>query len=143
MDGGSVTSSEDTSSAEHKTLHQLFDELCPYYLQYGMTYDQYWHGDPWIARAFRKKWRLEQEEENKREWRQGLYIYDAVSTAIHNNFVQGQKLSYIEEPIRIFPMTEEEEQAAMRKEQERVMQYYKGLAARQRAQKARNDAEGE
>ena len=49
-----------------------------------MSYQEYWAGDPSLARYFRKAYKIKQEEINNTAWLQGLYIYDAVSTALHN-----------------------------------------------------------
>ena len=49
-----------------------------------MSYAEYWAGDPALARYYRKAYQIKQEEINNTAWLQGLYIYDAVSTAMHN-----------------------------------------------------------
>ena len=49
-----------------------------------MSYAEYWEGDPALARYYRKAYQIKQEEINNNAWLQGLYIYDAVSTAMHN-----------------------------------------------------------
>ena len=67
-----------------KTYTEVFEECFPFYLAIGMTPEQYWAGDPSLARYYRKAYRIKQEEVNNSAWLQGLYIYDAVSTALHN-----------------------------------------------------------
>ena len=49
-----------------------------------MSFAEYWEGDPSLARYYRKAYRIKQDEINNNAWLQGLYIYDAVSTALHN-----------------------------------------------------------
>ena len=49
-----------------------------------MSYAEYWAGDPSLALYYRKAYKIKQEETNNNAWLQGLYIYDAVSTALHN-----------------------------------------------------------
>ena len=49
-----------------------------------MSSAEYWEGDPSLARYYRKAYRIKQDEINNNAWLQGLYIYDAVSTALHN-----------------------------------------------------------
>lgn len=39
-----------------------------------------------LTQYFRKAYRLRQEEVNHNAWLQGMYIYDAVSTALYNGF---------------------------------------------------------
>lgn len=88
-----------------------------------MTPDEYWHGPPGLAKAYREAYKIRANERNEELWRQGLYIYDAVSVAIHNNInLSGknrERKTYMSEPLRIFAMTEEEkkqEQETARKE---------------------------
>ena len=52
----------------------------------GMTYDQYWYGDPQMVRAFYEANRLKQELDNQTAWLNGLYVYQAVSIALSNAF---------------------------------------------------------
>ncbi len=67
-----------------KTHTQVFEECFPFYLAIGMSYAEYWEGDSSLARYYRKAYQIKQEEINNNAWLQGLYIYDAVSTALHN-----------------------------------------------------------
>ena len=92
------------------TYTEYFEALCPIYIAYGMTYEQFWFGDPWIARSYREAYVERRKEENTRDWLQGAYIYNAVSTALANAFrKKGTKtVDYLEEPFRIFPLTKEE-----------------------------------
>ena len=50
-----------------------------------MSYAEYWEGDPKLAQYYRKAYHIKQEEINNNAWLQGLYIYDAVSTALYNS----------------------------------------------------------
>ena len=67
-----------------KTYTQIFEESFPFYLAIGMSYAEYWEGDSLLAQYYRKAYRIKQEEINNNAWLQGMYIYDAVSTALHN-----------------------------------------------------------
>lgn len=49
-----------------------------------MSSAEYWEGDCSLTRYYRKAYKLKQEEINNNAWLQGLYIYDAVTTALHN-----------------------------------------------------------
>ena len=68
-----------------KTNTQVFEECFPFYLSIGMSYAEYWDGDPKLAQYYRKAYQIKQEEINNTAWLQGMYIYDAVSTALHNS----------------------------------------------------------
>ena len=73
-----------TNPTPIKTHTEYFEECFPFYLAIGMSYADYWAGDPSLARYYRKAYKIKQEEINNTAWLQGLYIYDAVSTALHN-----------------------------------------------------------
>lgn len=67
-----------------KTFSEIFDECFPFYLAIGMSYAEYWEGDSSLTRYFRKAYKIKQEQDNNNAWLQGLYFYDAISTALHN-----------------------------------------------------------
>lgn len=53
--------------------------MLPYYLMLGMSIDDYWNGDPQLAKYYRKSDKLKQQRMNEQLWLQGLYIYEAIS----------------------------------------------------------------
>ena len=69
---------------QEKTNTEVFEECFPFYLAIGMSSAEYWEGDPSLAQYYRKAYRIKQDEINNNAWLQGMYIYDAVSTALHN-----------------------------------------------------------
>lgn len=69
---------------QKKTNTEIFEECFPFYIAIGMSFAEYWEGDPKLAQYYRKAYRIKQEETNNNAWLQGMYIYDAVSTALHN-----------------------------------------------------------
>ena len=73
-----------SSPTKIKTYSEIFEECFPYYLAIGMSYAEYWEGDSSLARYFRKAYKIKQEQDNNNAWLQGLYFYDAISTALHN-----------------------------------------------------------
>jgi len=79
---------------------------------YGMTYEQYWYGDPNMAGSFRKLHELKIEQKNQELWLQGLYIYNAVgvvaSNALSKKGSSSQK--YLEKPIDILPKSKEQQE---------------------------------
>ena len=48
---------------------------------FGMTYEQFWDGDVWMAKAYRQAYEIRKEKENYDAWLQGLYIYEAICDA--------------------------------------------------------------
>ena len=87
------------------------------------------------------------KEENIRDWLQGAYVYNAVSTALANAFRKkgAQAVDYIEEPFQIFPLTAEEKAAKEARENAKMRAMLMQQAAKMRAEKAareqRNHAE--
>ncbi len=71
-------------TTQDKSWADFFEEMCPFYLAIGMSSAEYWEGDPSLTRYFRKAYKIKQEEINNNAWLQGVYIYDAISTALHN-----------------------------------------------------------
>lgn len=80
--GGELLKEPDPT--QEKTNTEIFEECFPFYLAIGMSFAEYWEGDPKLAQYYRKAYRIKQEEINNNAWLQGMYIYDAVSTALYN-----------------------------------------------------------
>ena len=74
----------EANPTHQKTNTEIFEECFPFYLAIGMSYAEYWAGDPSLARYYRKAYLIKQDEINNRAWLQGMYIYDAMSTALYN-----------------------------------------------------------
>ena len=82
----------------------IFKRLCPFYLSIGVRYEDYWNGDPEIARYYREAYSLKQDRINFEQWLNGLYIYNALLSAspVFNPMHKTHKPEkYIEEPIPI------------------------------------------
>ena len=84
--GSEFLISETLPTQQEKTHSEIFEENFPFYLAIGMSSAEYWEGDPSLTRYYRKAYLIKQEENNLHSWLQGVYIYDAVATAIHNAF---------------------------------------------------------
>ena len=74
----------EVAPTQDKTNTEVFEECFPFYLAIGMSYAEYWEGDPKLTQYYRKAYQIKQDEINYIAWLQGLYEYDAVSTALHN-----------------------------------------------------------
>ena len=75
---------EESGATQRRTNTEVFEESFPFYLAIGMSYAEYWEGDPKLTQYYRKAYQIKQEEINNNAWLQGLYVYDAISTALHN-----------------------------------------------------------
>lgn len=80
----------------------------------GMSYDEFWNQDPYLAVYYREAHELKRDEENQKMWWNGMYTFIAISTALSNIHFDGKKHKpnyYLNEPLRIRPQTEEELEA--------------------------------
>ena len=75
---------KEDNPTQTKTNTEIFEECFPFYLAIGMSFAEYWDGDPKLAQYYRKAYQIKQEEINNNAWLQGMYIYDAFSTALYN-----------------------------------------------------------
>lgn len=72
------------STPTPKTDTEVFEENFPFYLAIGMSPAEYWTGDSTLVRYYRRAYLIRQENENNNAWLHGLYVYDAISTALSN-----------------------------------------------------------
>lgn len=102
---------------------EIFEQLCPYYMSIGMSYEEFWNGDVNAVKAYRKADELRYKRRNQELWLQGMYFYEALCDAsplfrFSTKPVKAEP--YIKEP---FPITADEvrerEERKMREEEER------------------------
>lgn len=113
-----ITNEEvEKSKVEFISLSKMFEELCPIYMGYGMSYDEYWYDDCYKARYYRETYEIQIKHNDEQFWMQGMYIYDAlcrVSPILHAFSKSGTKpLPYPEKPYSMLneeAKTEEEKQ---------------------------------
>lgn len=140
MDGERVSpSSDDSSGGEASerpafTYTKAFNEQFPYYLSIGMSAEEFWRGDVFLAKAYREAYRLREERMNQQLWLQGMYIYDALCDAspIFNPFAkQGTKPHpYPTQPYTIHPPTKKEEKVKEKEQMEKVKRMMDAYASR-------------
>jgi hypothetical protein len=93
---------------------------------YGMTYEQYWFGDPWMTRAYAQYYLLKRRARNEELWLQGIYNANAFQTVLGNAF--GKKnLKYLEKPLEIFEKTEAEKEQEARDERNKLINWLNAL----------------
>ena len=98
---------------------QKFEELCGYYLSLGMTYEEYWEGDPEMTKHYREKYRCEMDQRNTELWLMGIYIYEALMDVapLLNIFDKHRKaLPYRTEPYPLTKTAEEKRKAREEKQ---------------------------
>lgn len=76
----------------------------------GMTYDQYWYGDPLMVRAFYKADKIRRRRTDEEAWLNGAYVMKALQATVGNMFLKkgATPFTYPEEPFLIERMREEE-----------------------------------
>ena len=112
----SITKSGD-STVEYISLTKLFEHECPYYMSYGMSFDEYWNEDAYLVKFYRDAYKLKIRYDDVFMWKQGMYIYEAlcdVSPILHAFSKKGTKpLQY-----RTKPMSEQQKEMKTEKEKE-------------------------
>lgn len=71
-----------SKKVEHFFLTQEFNKYCPFYISLGMSYEQFWEGDPTITKDYLEAYRIKEKREAEKSkwmmWEQGLYVYEAI-----------------------------------------------------------------
>lgn len=108
--------------SKRPSYQEVFERDAPRFMSIGMTYDQYWHGDVRMTRAFVEADRLRQERSNAEAWLSGMYSYDALCCAIQNAFRKRSDppSQYPGKPYDIFPKKETKQEREAREEAERL-----------------------
>ena len=89
-------------------------------MAYGMTWEQFWFGDPWMARAYAQSYLLKRKIRNEEMWINGIYIANAFQTVLGNAFGKRQ-LKYMEKPLDIYGKTEAEKKREVRNERQKLI----------------------
>ena len=103
--------------------------LCPTYMTYGMTYEQYWFGDPYMVKAYEDAYLLKRRVRNEELWLQGLYIYRAVH-AVVASALSGRQEKYITNPLDFLPKTKAEKMREEYEKRQKVINYFDSLRIR-------------
>lgn len=125
--GNSGYDSEVNQEVESISYTKTFEECCPIYMSYGMSYDEFWHGAAYMTKFYREsnKLRLKQQDENN--WMLGMYVYEAImdcSPILHAFSKKGTKpLPYADKPFlmdKIVPREKTQKEIEQEKENERL-----------------------
>ena len=104
-----------------RTYTEQFYEVFPYYLSIGMTYEQYWEGDPMLTKYYREAEEIRQEQKNQELWLQGMYIYEAlcdVSPILQAFAKRGTKPH--EYPHKPYPISEKQINRDKREQEKKI-----------------------
>ena len=142
--GSSGLISEEKSKVEYTSLTQLFEELCPIFMSYGMSYNEYWYGSPYRAKFYSKAHQIKIKQKDEELWMQGMYIYEAlcdVSPILHAFSKNGTKpLPYATHPYTkdIERNKTKEEKEQQRKNEELIARIHFEAWARETAKRFEN-----
>lgn len=117
---------EETSEVEYTSLTVLFERTCPIYMSYGMSYNEFWHGEAGIVKMYREANRLRLKQQDENNWMIGMYVYEAIldcSPILHPFSKKGTKpLPYTEKPYlmdKLNTVEKTEEEKKLEEEQEK------------------------
>lgn len=138
---GEVKEEEDLfeTSSRRMSYAEYFTAWFPYYINCGMTYDQYWNQDSSLVIPYLRAYILRRDELNYFAWLSGRYVYEGHSAAL-SNFSAGLagkqgKADYVEKPFQIRPLTEEEEEAEIIEKRKKFVAALNRFHARMEAKK--------
>lgn len=100
----------------------IFEEVFPYYLAVGMSYEQFWYDPPELAIAYRRADEIKKRRVNEELWLAGIYTAEALASTVGNMFSKGSKYQYPSEPK---PITMSEVQERQEREQRARMEQIK------------------
>ena len=126
---------------DKKGFSEFFEENCPYYMSYGMSYDEFWFGSPEIAKFYFKAHEIKERRKNNDLWYQGQYIYDTLIRVAPLFSVQpSEPIGYMDEP---YPMTKAEaeerrKRAAIKKTKE-MAAGFSFISARENAARRKSE----
>lgn len=120
---------------ESVSFAEAFLQLEPLYLSFGMSRDEFWHGEPRTAKVYRQAYEIRRRRQNTDAWRDGQYTLAALQSALGALFAKNKSQipHYPEEP---FPLTDEE---AEEQEVRRQLKMEEALKARLLSSKSIND----
>lgn len=92
---------------------QKFEEVFPYYLSIGMTYEQFWEQDCELVKFYRKAAKINRDLRNQDMWLQGLYFYEALCKAspAFRSLGASKPEPYRSEPLDLYASDKERKKA--------------------------------
>ena len=102
---GESSFSDINLDAPRSEFGKYLDQICPYYMLYGMSWDEFWHSSLDRLGFYWQKHQFDIEKRNQELWMQGLYIRMAVASCL-----DGKRAKYPDKPQRITELTEMEKE---------------------------------
>lgn len=141
-----VTEEEFPSSRRRLSFGDFFKEWFPFYLNCGMTRDEYWNQDSSLVVYYFRAYTLSRDEKNYFAWLQGAYNFTAFSAALTNFGMglagkHGNPEEYPHEPTPIRAKTEEELEAEADEQRRKIVASLNRFHAMMEAKNAGQQAE--
>ncbi len=114
-------------------------EYLPHCLAMGIGADEFWQLTVRTLRPYLLAENIKREERNYFAWLQGAYIYDAVGVVVANALAKrgSKKREYVNEPVRITPLTEEEKRIKAEKDKRKVIAMFNAMETNFNAKKVK------
>lgn len=125
-------------SASATPVGDWLDRACSQWMAIGVPYDVFWNGDYTQLKYYEEAHEYVLKQRNYEMWLQGMYFYDAISTALARAFDKRSHAEYAKEPYRITPMTEMEQEI---EKQKKVNEFRNQLNALCRKMERKHSAE--
>ncbi|MBP5442292.1 MAG: hypothetical protein J6Y60_03545 [Treponema sp.] len=100
-------------------------------MAYGMTYEQFWYGDPWMVKAFEESYLLKRRVKNEEFWLQGAYIYRAVH-AVVASAIGGRTEKYLTNPFDFLPKTKLEQAQEEHEKRMKIIRFFDSLIVKKK-----------
>ncbi|HIS12711.1 MAG TPA: hypothetical protein IAB40_06365 [Candidatus Onthocola stercoravium] len=130
--GDNVTKSSEEEELSSYT--QIFKEQCPFFMAIGMSYQEFWYEDCWIAKYYLEAYKIRKEQINEQLWLQGMYVFEAIldaSPVLHAFSKKGTKaIPYSKQPYSLFKKTEKEKEKEVEIEREKAKIFFENWAKR-------------
>jgi len=120
-------------ASDYEGLGDIFWHVFPAYLAIGMTADEFWHGNPRLAKSYSEAWKARTQSAYHAEWRQGLYVAQAIGACF------SKEGKYPEEPMFT---VESDEEVAERKAREHMQRMKDALSAQVAAARKKMEPQG-
>lgn len=111
---GASSFSDVDLNAPQSEFGKYLDQICPYYMSWGMTWDEFWYESIDRLQAYWQANQFSIERRNQELWLQGLYIRSAVASCLDKKF------KYPEKPQRVTEMTDAEAEAESKRKLEHM-----------------------
>lgn len=115
---GHLKPSEDT------TMTDAFEAACPLFMSYGMTYDEFWDGEPERARYYREAHEIRLEEMSFNAFIQGKYVRDAISDFVEFYAMTDKPKVRNNYPEEAYPITAKAKRLARERREEEIANRY-------------------